>query len=256
MRRKLTITILAALLVVAVAQPAYADEEAELRLKTKKTAAIVEGDTVWVSLSWTAKEADARDFRVIATPRTRGVTVEYPENTGDHTSLMVDDVLLENEIDFTSIKVHVPYGTKSFRLPVVAYWTDDDGEHKEQFTVRVPVAKHKGDDIAMSSSELGSVSQGEPVWKAVAWTGIAPELADVKMTVAGPADLVVVYPGEGSSTSLHYDDVLDDGETDEARFLVDASALSPGSYDVAVTLSYAKAGRSHSVDGRLTLTVE
>lgn len=255
MRKQLTIAILAATLVVAVAQPAYADDEAELELKTRKTAAIVEGDTVWVSLSWTVEDGDARDVRFVASPRTRGVTVTYPENTGDHSSLMVDDVLLENEIDFASFRVHVPYGTRSFRLPVVASWTDDEGKHSEQFNVRVPVARHRGDDIAMSSNDLGSVSTGDPVWKAIAWTGIAPELTDVNMTVAGPADLVVVYPNEGSSTSLHYDAVLDDGETDEARFLVDASALAPGSYSVAVTLTYGKAGRTHSVDGRLTLTV-
>ncbi|MGI9528143.1 MAG: hypothetical protein ACR2NG_00400, partial [Acidimicrobiia bacterium] len=142
------------------------------------------------------------------------------------------------------------------KLRVTAQWTDDSGEHEERFAVQVKVARHKGDDLALSSDQLGSVAQDEPVWKGVGWTGIAPQLGNVKMTVDGPQGLGITYPNDGSSTSLHYDDVLSDGETDEARFLVDASSLSPGQYKVAVTLSYSKAGQNHTVDGSLMLTVE
>ena len=255
MRRTLITTITALVMLMAVATPAFADEEAEVSLKTKKTAAVVEGDTAWVALSWSADEGDATNFRIVAQPRTRGVTVEYPENTGDHSSLMDNDTLSDGEIDFTSLKVSVPYGVKQVRLRVTASWTSDGENERETYNVTVPVGKFVGDDLAQATDDAGSVATAEPAWLGVEWTGIAPVLEKVSMTVAAPRGAVITYPGEGSATSLHYDSVLEDGETDVARFLVDASALDPGKHTLDVVISYTKAGRSLSAKGQVTFEV-
>ena len=99
------------------------------------------------------------------------------------------------------------------------------------------------------------MSVGEPAWLGVEWTGIAPVLDDVTMTVTAPAGAVITYPAEGSSTSLHYDSVLEDGETDIARFLVDASGLEPGTHSIDVVVVYTKAGQSLKAAGTAVFEV-
>ena len=255
MKRTLITSLAALVILMAVAAPAHADEEAEVSLKTKKTAAIVEGDTAWVALSWTAKEGDATNFRIVAEVRTRGATVSYPENTGDHSSLMDNDTLSNREIDFTALKVSAPYGVKNVKLRVKASWVSDGERESKTYNVTVPVASFKGEDIAQASKDAGSVSVSEPAWLGVEWTGIAPVLDDVSMTVSGPSGAIVTYPAEGPSTSLHYDNVLEDGETDVARFLVDASALEPGTHSLDVIVTYTKAGRSLKAAGTVSFEV-
>lgn len=254
MRKKLITALMAASLIVAFAQPASAKGEATLVQKTKRTAAIVEGDTAWVSVTWTARHGDVFDVKMYAFPDAKDVTVQYPENTGDHSSLMVDDTVLEKEIDFSSFRLHVPYGTKQFKMRIVATWNDGKRDFKDEFVVHVPVGRHNGDDVAQSTTDLGAIGS-EPVWAGVTWTGIAPVVEDVRMTVDVPG-AVVTYPNEGSFTSLYYDDTLEDGETDTTRFLLDASSLTPGAYSGDVTLSYTLAGRTQSVDGSVDFTVE
>ncbi len=254
MRRTLITTITALVMLMAVAVPAHA-EEAQVSLKTRKTAAVVEGDTAWVALSWSAKKGDATNFRIVAESRTQGATVGYPENTGDHSSLMDNDTLSNGEIDFTALEVSVPYGAKSVKLRVTATWTSDGEDESKTYNVTVPVGKFVGDDLAQATDNAGSVATAEPAWLGVEWTGIAPKLEQVSMTVAAPQGAVITYPGEGTATSLHYDSVLEDGETDVARFLVDASALDPGMHSFDVVISYTKAGTALSATGQVTFEV-
>ncbi len=239
----------------AQAQQVTRTKSGKVVLKTKKTAAVVEGDTAWVAISWKAKNTDATGFRIVASTNAAGVTISYPENTGAYSSLMDNDTLSAGEIDFTSLKVSVPYGSKNVNLNVTATWVQDGQTQTKDYSVKVPVAKFKGDDIAQATSDAGSVSKGAPAWLGVAWTGIAPSLDNVQMTVSGPADVVITYPADGSFTSLLYDATLDDGETDIANFLVDAAAMTPGSYIFDVVLSYTRGGVSKSVAGQVSFQV-
>ncbi len=255
---KKTFTLLVAIgLLVLSATPAFADDggKGKVELKTKKTAAIVEGDTAWVAISWKAKRTDATSFRIVATTDTAGVTISYPENTAPVSSLMTDDTLSAGEIDFTSLRISVPYGTKKVKLKVTATWVQDGRNRSKDYKVTVPVAKFTGDDVAQVTTDVGAVSVTQPAWVDVEWTGIAPILTDVQMTVAGPSGIAITYPGDRTFTSLDYDNTLVAGETDVARVLLDVSGLAPGTYTLDVTLSYAKGGAVSTVTGQVSLTV-
>jgi len=260
MKRTFTILLAGALLIL-VATPALAAPRDRVDLKTKRTAAVVEGDTAWVALTWTAKRVDASDFRVVATSTDTGISISYPKTTGAYSSLMDDDTLSSGEIDFTSLQISVPYGSRNVKLTVVATWTADGEKQTNAYEVKVPVARFKGDDIAQSTDDVGSVpvgtasELGEASWLGIEWAGIAPIIESVRMTVSGPAGLTITYPDEGSFTSLQYDDTLVDGETDIARFRVDTSGMKPGSYTLDVVLSYTKGTGNASVVGTVAFAV-
>jgi hypothetical protein len=255
MKKALTVFLAAALL-ATFATPALAGDEAKVQLKTKKTAAVVEGDTAWVAISWTAKKADASDFRITASTNTAGVTISYPENTDPYSSLWDNDTLSDGEIDFTSLQVSVPYGSNSVKLIVAATWTSDGEKQSKEYKVKVPVAKFSGDDIAQVTTSAGSVSVGSPDWLGVEWTGIAPVLGTVKMTVNGPVGAIISYPtNTGTYTSLHYNDTLVAGETDIARFRVDASGMAPGKYTIDLELSYTKGKEAKAIKGQVSFDV-
>lgn len=232
-----------------------AKREGKVILKTKKTAAVVEGDTGWVAFSWKAERADATDFKVIVKTETDGVIIEYPANTVSYTSLMDNDTLSANEIDFTSVRLSIPYGTKNVKLKVVATWVQNGKTQTQDYDIKVPVAKFFGDDLAQATKDAGSVSVTEPAWLGVEWTGLAPIIEDIEITVSGPGGAIVTYPADRSFTSLYYNNTLEDGETDVARFLVDAAALAPGSYTLIVEVSYTKAGAANAVVGEMSFTV-
>jgi hypothetical protein len=248
-------------LVLLVASPALAAPKGRVELKTRKTAAVVEGTTTWIALSWAGKNIEATDFRVEAKTFNRGVTIAYPENTGDHTSLWDNDTLSADEIDYTALQVSVPYGSRSVGISLTATWTADGKNQSKKFRVKVPVAKYKGEDIAQSTTDAGSVSQNEPAWIGVDWIGIAPSLQNVQMTATSPDGAIITYPNQkgtekpGVYTSLHFDDTLVAGETDTARVLIDASNMKLGAYTLNLELSYTKGSRTQTVDGRVSFKV-
>jgi hypothetical protein len=230
-------------------------DEGKVELKTKKTAAVVEGDTAWVAFSWKAKGADATEFKIVAETDAEGVTITYPTNTDTYSSLMDNDTLSAGEIDFTSLRVSVPYGSKKVKLKVTATWVQNGESQEEDYKITVPVAKFRGDDIAQATKDSGVVSATSPAWLEVEWTGLAPILEDVEITVNGPAGATITYPADRAFTSLYYNNSLEDGETDVARFLVDASTLTPGTYSLSVEVSYTKGGRTNSAVGDFAFEV-
>ena len=139
------------------------------------------------------------------------MTIAYPTNTDTYTSLMDNDTLSTGEIDFTSLQISVPYGSKEVKLDVVATWTENGGTQSKKYKVKIPVAKLKGDDIALSTDDVGSVPvgtaselneasvDGKGSWLGVEWTGIAPTIDNVQMTVTGPEDLIITYSGGAPS---------------------------------------------------------
>lgn len=258
MMKKFLVALSVMTFVVFSATPAIADDEPEVELKTGTTATVLAGETAWVVLSWTAEDADATGFRVVATTQVRGVTISYPVNTGDHTSLMDNDTLSEGEIDFTALQISVPHDRGgNIRLNVEASWMEDGEREDDEFSVQVRVARWTGDDIGWSSDDAGSVSVGEPGWLGVAWTGIAPSLTNVQMSVSGPEGIIIGFPeGRGGRfTSLHFDSTLVRGETDVARFHVDASGLEPGTYSLRIELVYNSGPAVRTIEREVTFAV-
>ncbi len=256
MTKRITLIALVAALTMAVMAPATAAPKPQLKLETNRTAGILEGETRWLAISWSAKFGDLENFRVVASTDTKGATVAYPENTGDHASLMQDDILSVDEIDFTSLQVSVPYGTKAAKLKLEASWTVDGTKDSKSFTVTIPVAKYSGaEDVVIVTEHAGSVDKSGAGWLGVEWLGVAPHISDVQMTVNGTNGMAIHYPSEGKTTSLHFDDVLDAGESDVARFYVDAADLAPGTYKVTVDLTYTRGSTHDSVSGTIVFDV-
>jgi len=184
---------------------------------------------------------------------------QHCRDTDPYSSLWDNDTLSDGEIDFTSLQVSVPYGSKDVKLIVAATWTSDGEKQSKEYKVKVPVAKFSGDDIAQVTTSAGSVSAGSPDWLGVEWTGIAPVLENVRMTVNGPVGAIISYPEidkqPGTYTSLHYNDTLVAGETDIARFKVDASGMAPGTYAIDLELSYTKGTEAKAVKGQISFKV-
>lgn len=251
--------VLAASLIAATAGPAAADDddEGKVRLLTRETATVTAGDTAWLAVNWTAEEASVADFAMVLDEEPDdGVQVWYPENTATWTGLMNGHVLDEGEIDFTAIQVMVPasFDEKYVELDFDVTWTTADGEQEDKgFDVKIPVVQYTdGDHLAQHESSI-EVAPGTSTWVDVDFTGLAPVVEDLSMTVSG--DLSIVYPSYGTATSLHGDSRLDDGETDTARFRVDTGDTAPGSYALATEISYIVAGESFTRRGMVKVAV-
>jgi|FLYL01.1.fsa_nt_gi hypothetical protein len=227
--------------------------QAQPELMQDSTAVVAAGGSTWVTLTWLGT-GDVASFALTAKPRkARGVEVSYPANTGDHSSLMRDDELLEGELDYTAVRLTVPYyQTKAFELDLTVRYSEDGKPRTKKYRVEVPVVVHTGADLEVLG-DVPAVPSGGEHWVEVTMVGVAPTLTNLSATVGG--DLDVTYPGHGTSTSLHSDDVLTAGETDVARFLVDTSGLAPGVHPFRWTVTYLKGSERKSLDFDLALTV-
>ncbi len=243
------------MLVIGTASPAIA-KGPEASLKTKKVATIVAGDTAWVAINWQGKGGDVADFKVVA-EAPAGVEVTYPENTPGFTGLMNGHVLAEKEMDFTALNVSVPYSqTKNFKIKLLVSYTADGTQIEDNFDVTVPVARYNADqDVTQVTESLGSIASGESAWMEVDFTGLAPLVDGFDVIVSDPAGLTVAYPAAKSSTSLNFNSVLEDTETDFAAFLVDTTGVAPGIYTLGLTVSYTMAGSTKTLPGTVTVDV-
>ena len=162
----------------------------------------------------------------------------------------------EGEIDFSAIQVMVPADStrRTVDLEFDVTYTDGSGEeHDKKFKIEVPVVQYTaGEHLAQHESAI-EVAPGSSIWVDVDFTGLAPVVDELKMAVSG--DLPIVYPSYGTSTSLHGDNRLDDGETDTARFRVDIGEAAPGSYEIATEITYVVAGETFTRLGTVTVVV-
>jgi hypothetical protein len=255
MKHRIITAALATMMVMATASPAIA-KGPEADLKTKKTATIVAGDTSWVAVNWQAKGGDITNFKVVA-EAPNGVEVTYPENTPGFTGLMNGHVLLEKEMDFTALQLSVPYSqTKKFRVKLLVSYDVDGTTVENDFDVTVPVAEYKADqDVAQVTDSLGSILSGESAWMEVDFTGLAPMVERFDVVVSDPDGLTVAYPSAKPSSSLYFNSVLEDKETDFAAILVDTTGAAPGSYTLGLKVSYTMAGTAKTLEGKVALDV-
>ncbi len=259
--RTRSILLLAALLVVSTATPAVAapkpQVDKDVELTNYETAAIVAGDSAWIALTWHGGGGDAEDFRLQVKKPDSGVEVRYPDNTGTYTSLWADDTLSDGEYDFTAVHVTVPYAAGSDIKLLSTLTYEHDGKPKTRsFNVRVPVVEYAGGrDLQQMTDSLGESTVGDSAWVGVSFAGLAPRLDDFQPTVTDPGGLPIVYPGDGSATSLHHDARLEDGETDIARFRIDAHDTPAGTYTISIMATYRKDSATAELVSTVDLTV-
>ena len=255
------ILLVAVLLVVVTAVPAAAapkpDVDQAVELTNYETAAIVAGDSAWIALNWHGGGGDVENFQLVVKKPEAGVEVRYPDNTGSYTSLWADDTLSDGEYDFTAVHVTIPYAAqKDIKLQFALSYERDGKQKTGVFNVRVPVVQYTGgEDLQQVTASLGQVTLGETAWMGVSYAGLAPRLDDFQLTVTDTGGLPVVYPGDRSSTSLHHDARLEDGETDIARFRIDAYDVNAGTYTMAISATYRKDAVTAELIGTVTLEV-
>ncbi len=107
----ITVMVVATATVASTAQAAPGGKtklKDYIEVRTKKTAAVVVGDTAWVTVSIRGKR-DLEDVRFTAKLKD-GATVEYPSNTVDHSGPYNDTQLDKKETDYVAFRVTVPEG--------------------------------------------------------------------------------------------------------------------------------------------------
>ena len=118
----------------------------------------------------------------------------------------------------------------------------------------MPTTVYQGTDVAQVTDEV-EVTAGAGAWVEVAYSGLAPVVERFSVVVGAESALPITYPGYGSTTSLHHDASLEDGETDVVRFFVDAADAAPGDYELKLAASFARGERARGLDGSLTVSV-
>lgn len=243
------------MMVIGVASPAVA-KSPEADLKTKKAATIVAGDSAWLAINWKGNSGEITNFQVTA-EAPAGIEVAYPDNTPGFTGLMNGHVLSEKELDYTALRVSVPYGqTEDFEIVLTASYMSDGIAVKDTFNVKVPVAVYEADqDIVQVTGSAGSIPAGDADWAEVDFSGLAPMAEGFQMVVTDSDGLTIEYPTDEPFTSLYFDSALEDGETDFAAFWVDTTDAAAGTYTLSLEVTYRMAGQTKTVNGTLSLDV-
>ncbi len=258
MMRRLTILLtvfaLAATLLVPAASAQAPPEEVKLtksiQIRTSKTAAVVSGDTASLTVSIRAKNP-VDDVRFTATLEDGSVT--YPANTVDHSGPYNGYEMDKKETDYVAFNVTVPAGVErktSLGLELTATWTEDGKALTGTATVKVPVVPFNGDPFQVLTDTV-AVTEADNGWVGISLTGLAPRVEGVQVRIVDPEGLDIYYPLE-THTSLHGDDLLEDGETDDARFRVNESLWGQTS-EVSVEVSYTLDGTDASMVHPVTI---
>jgi hypothetical protein len=266
--------LLAAALLAPVLAPAPAGADVDktgARALTTQTAAVVPGQSAWLSVVWTADRTAADWSTTVSAPP--GVTVTYPTTRGgSDTSLYGSDTLVGSTRDFTAFRLQVPHTqTAPFQITLLSTYTDtcgDNGQCKEQgignddkirahsttATVTVPVQPATGPAFTQATASL-PVAAGSNDFHDVAFTAGQADLADFTVRLGSlPPGLAVAYPGDAAASRPARGGTLTGDTTDRISVRLDATALPPGDYVVPLLISYTAAA-PRTAPGTVTLVV-
>ncbi len=217
-----------------------------------------QGSSEWVNLSWTSK-ADLTNVRVYVVANSKGIEVEYPSNQNGYTSLLDNNTLSSNEIDFTSVKLTTDTSNSGTKKALVYIRWSYEGRTYQLYAGRLQLTnkKYKGDDFAIlteSASVSSDPAAADKNWVEFNYKGLAPRTTNMAMTVE--SDLDVYYPQQ-KFTSLHHDETLHSGETDVARIWLDPELLESGQQKLVVNISYRDvSGQSKTESHVIELTID
>ena len=241
-------------------EEAIDDGDAGVQLLTETAATVTRGDDVWVMLNWTAfgdmfDGVDDFEVRLRKNPP-KNVEVGYPTNTVDHTSTWDNDVLSVGEVDYTALNVVVDeeYGKDKVKLKLEATFSVDGEALEQRFDLEIPVVSFEGDPIVQVTEDWGSAPAGTVSWFEIDFVGHAPAVTDFSVVLSEPGGVLLTYP-QGDSTSLHFDDVLQDRETDVVRVYLETADMVPGMYEFDVTCTYTYDGDQMTEYGTVALEI-
>jgi len=220
-------------------------------LLTEQTAAVTAGGSVWLNIMW-ASAGDVEDFEVTFKANHDG-EVEYSQTTVDHAGPMNGYQMLDNEADFTAVRLTVPEDTKhdEVQLEAKATWTADDGKsEKHTFKITVPVVQYTGEDWQL----VGNTSSAVNGWVEMKVTGFAPSTEDLEFEVMDDAGTEPYLP-QVTWTGPHNDGQLVTGETDMVRFYVEPGSVTPGDHTVTFTTAWIRNGEPKTKNVDYTFTI-
>lgn len=257
---------------VLVPTPAGADaDKTGVRAVTAQTAAVVPGQSAWLSVVWTADQTVTGWSTTVTAPA--GVTVSYPTTRGgSDTSLYGSETLVGTTQDFTAFRLQVPYAqTSSFPVTLNSTYTStcgDNGQCKEQgggnddkartfsttAVVTVPVVPATGPAFTQGTASL-TVPVGSNAFHQLAFTAGQADLADFTVRLGGlPAGLSAAYPGDAAVSRPSRGTALVGRTTDSVAVRLDATRLAPGTYTVPLVIDYT-ADAPRTASGTVTLVV-
>ena len=269
------VAVLAAALLGPVLTPSVAGADVDktgVRAVTSQTAAVVPGQSAWLSVVWTGDQTVTNWSTTVTAPA--GVTVTYPTTRGgSDTSLYGSDTLVGSTQDFTAFKLRVPYAqTMSFPITLHSTYTStcgDNGQCKEQgggnddkvrdrsttATVTVPVVPATGPAFTQTTTTL-TVPAGSNTFHQLAFTGGQADLADFTVRLGSvPAGLKVAYPADATVSRPAGGTALVGRTTDTVAVGLDATGLARGTYAVPLVISYT-AATPGTASGTVTLVVQ
>ena len=243
-----------------------------VRPVTTQTAAVVPGQSAWLSVVWTGDRTVTEWSTTVQAPA--GVTVTYPTTRGgSDTSLYGSDTLVRSTRDFTAFRLRVPYTqTASFPVTLTSTYLDtcgdngqckdngggnDDKERRHSLTstVTVPVVPATGPAFTQGTTSV-PVTAGSNGFAPLAFTAGQADLADFTVRAGKlPAGLVVGYPGDGTVSRPAGGAGIIGRTTDQVALRFDATALATGTYTVPLTISYTAAA-PQTASGTVTLVVQ
>ena len=269
------VAVLAAALVGPLLGSPSASAEVDrtgVRPVTTSTAAMVPGQSAWLSVVWTADRSVTQWSTTVQAPA--GVTVSYPTTRGgSDTSLYGSDTLVKSTRDFTAFRLRVPYTqTASFPVTLTSTYVDncgDNGQCKNNgggnddkarrfsltSTVTVPVVAATGPAFTQGTTTV-PVTAGSNGFAPLAFTAGQADLADFTVRAGTlPAGLTVGYPGDGPVSRPAGGTGIIGRTTDQVALRFDATSLAKGTYTVPLTISYTAAA-PRTATGTVTLVVQ
>jgi hypothetical protein len=217
------------------------DDDEALRLVTETFAAMLPGQTGWVSGMWTAKTGVC-DVQVTATGR--GASIDYPENTKRFSSFSKSADLAKDALDYTAFLVTVGDSqSSSVTLTLRASYVvpDEDSKPGEcdgrrqsmTQTATLPVTSASGAAVTLTTT-TATIKAGQATWVPLTFAGTKPDLEKFQVTVTPPSGITVIYPGEAKASGLSRDSKLAVAGEDYAAVRLDATAAKPGTYTMPV----------------------
>ena len=242
-----------------------------VRALTTETAAVVPGQSAWLSVVWAADQTVTNWSTTVSAPA--GVTVTYPTTRGgSDTSLYGSATLVGDTRDFTAFRLQVPYTqTTSFPITLLSTYTGtcgDNGQCKEvgggnddkvrdhslSVTVTVPVVPAAGPAFTQDTTTV-SIPAGSNTFQSLSFTGGQADLADFGVRLGAlPAGLKVDYPGDARLSRPAGGSALIGRTTDEVAVRFDATGLRPGTYVLPLVVGYVAAAPG-TASGTVTLVV-